>query len=178
MRLYVIRHGRTKCNDENKYNGRLDEDINEIGIKQAIEASKKVEKLDIDLIICSPLKRTKHTMKLINTKKIPVIYDDRLMERDCGILTGEDLGDFFYSDYYNYYSTKYLEGLETLPELFNRIHLFLDEIKEIYTDKNIMLVTHGAVAKAIQFYFEEMPKDGNLLKTNRWKNCEIKQYEI
>lgn len=35
MKLYVIRHGQTKCNKENKYNCRLDEDINEIGIKQA-----------------------------------------------------------------------------------------------------------------------------------------------
>lgn len=31
MRLYVIRHGQTKCNEENKYNCRLDEDINEVG---------------------------------------------------------------------------------------------------------------------------------------------------
>ena len=35
MKLYVIRHGQTNCNKENKYNCRLDEDINEIGIKQA-----------------------------------------------------------------------------------------------------------------------------------------------
>ena len=30
MKLYVIRHGRTNCNKEHKYNGRYDEDINEI----------------------------------------------------------------------------------------------------------------------------------------------------
>lgn len=35
MELYVVRHGRTNCNDENKYNSKLDEDINEIGIEQA-----------------------------------------------------------------------------------------------------------------------------------------------
>jgi bisphosphoglycerate-dependent phosphoglycerate mutase len=38
MKLYVIRHGRTKCNDENKYNGKLNEDINEIEVEQAKKA--------------------------------------------------------------------------------------------------------------------------------------------
>lgn len=179
MKIYVIRHGRTKCNDEGKYNGRLDEDINETGIKQAIEASKKVEKLDIDLIICSPLKRTKHTMELINVNNIPVIYDKRLMERDCGVLTDKELGDFYDTDYYNYYSNKNIEGLETLPELFSRIHLFLDEIKDKYLDKNILLVTHGAVARAIHFYFNELPKDG-IIKGSKFgtSNCGIREYEI
>jgi broad specificity phosphatase PhoE len=68
--------------------------------------------------------------------------------------------------------------LETLPELFNRVHLFLDEIKIKYDDKSILLVTHGAVARAIQFYFEEIPEDGMLLKIAGQKNCEIKEYEL
>ena len=85
MKLYVIRHGRTKCNDENKYNGKLDEDINETGIEQAKKASEEVKNLDIDLIICSPLLRTRHTCELVNINNVPVIYDKRLEERDCGI---------------------------------------------------------------------------------------------
>ena len=178
MKLYVIRHGLTKCNVEKKYNGRYDEDIIEEGINQAIKASHIVKDLNIDLIICSPMKRTKHTMELVNVNKIPVIYDDRLMEREGGKLTRTILDDYYFTEYYNYYSTKPIEGLETLPELFNRVHSFLDEIKIKYNDKNILLVTHGAVARAIQFYFEEMPKDGMLLKISGQKNCEIKEYEM
>ena len=56
--------------------------------------------------------------------------------------------------------------------------MFFDEIKEKYYDKNILLVTHGAVVKAIQFYFEKMPEDGMLLNVSEQKNCEIKMYEI
>lgn len=82
MKIYLIRHGRTNCNDEGKYNGRLDEDINETGIKQALKASKKIEMLDLDLIICSPLLRTRHTCSIVNTNNIPVIYDERIQERD------------------------------------------------------------------------------------------------
>jgi alpha-ribazole phosphatase len=96
MNLYVIRHGQTNLNNEKRYNCRIDEDINEIGINQALEARKQIEKLDIDLIICSPMKRTKHTMEIINSNNIKTIYDDRLMERIGGKLTGEPLGDFYY----------------------------------------------------------------------------------
>ena len=178
MKLYVIRHGLTKCNVEKKYNGRYDEDIIEEGINQAIKASQIVKDLNIDLIICSPMKRTKHTMELVNVNNIDVIYDDRLMERNNGKLTLTKIDEYYDNEYYNYYSTKPIEGLETLPQLFTRVHSFLDEIKIKYSDKNILLVTHGAVARAIQFYFEKMPKDGMLLNVSGQKNCEIKEYEM
>lgn len=177
MKLYVIRHGQTNCNKERKYNCRYDEDINEVGIQQAIKASEEVKKLDIDIIICSPMKRTKHTMELVNVNKVKVIYDNRLIEREGGKLTLTVLDDYYYTDYYNYYSKNIIEGLETLPQLFDRIHSFLDEIKIKYKDKNILLITHGAVTKAIQFYFEKMPEDGMLLNVSEQKNCEIKEYE-
>ena len=178
MKIYVIRHGLTKCNIEKRFNGRYDEDIIDEGINQAIKASYIVKKLDIDLIICSPMKRTKHTMELLNVNNIDVIYDDRLMERNTGKLTLKKIGKFYDNEYYNYYSTKIIEGLETLPNLFNRVHSFLDEIKIKYKNKNILLVTHGSVARAIQFYFEKIPEDGMLLNISGQKNCEIKEYEM
>ncbi len=178
MKLYVIRHGQTKCNVENKYNCRLDEDINEVGIKQAMQAQKEVKNLDIDLIMCSPMIRTKHTCNIININNIPVIYDERLMERIGGILTNTVIDDYYFKEYYNYYSTNIVDGLESLPVLFNRVHSFLDEIKNKYGNKNILLVTHGAVARAIQFYFQKMPLDGMILNISGQKNCEIKEYKL
>lgn len=176
MKLYVIRHGQTKLNREKRYNNDLDEDINATGVEQAIKASEKVKELAIDLIICSPMQRTKHTMELVNVKQVPVIYDERLRERAGGALTGTQIDNYYFTEYYNYYSTKPIDGLETLPELFKRVHSFLDEIKLKYRGKNILLVTHGAVARTIQFYFEPMPTDGLLQEVSGQKNCEIKEY--
>ena len=67
--------------------------------------------------------------------------------------------------------------METIPDLFKRIKEFLDEIKEKYKDKNILLVTHGGVARGIYFYFNDIPKDGNLEKFGS-SNCGIKEYEL
>ncbi len=177
MKIYVLRHGRTKCNDEEKYNGKLNEDINETGINQALEAREKIKNLDIDLIICSPLLRTKHTCDLVNSNNIPVIFDKRIEERDCGALTGQKLGDFHYTDFWNYNSNKNVEGLETIQDFFKRIRLFIDDIKEKYNDKNILLVTHGGVAIAIYFYNNQLPKDG-MIGEFGIDNCEIKEYKL
>ena len=177
MKIYIVRHGQTKCNVENKYNCRLDEDINETGIEQAKKTSEEVKNLDIDLIICSPLLRTRHTCELVNINNVPVIYDKRLEERDCGKLTNVELGDFYYTDYWNYYSKNKVEGLETIPDLFKRVKEFLDEIKEKYKDKNILLVTHGGVARGVYFYFNDIPKDGMIQKFGS-SNCGIKEYEL
>ena len=161
MKLYVIRHGNTDSNRLDIYNGKLlNEDINNIGIKQAQEASKKIKNLNLDLIICSPLLRTRYTCDIINSNKIKVIYDDRIEERNCGVLT----------------NTK-IDNLETVPELFKRVNLFLDEIKKKYRGQNILLVTHGGVARAIHFYFNELPEDGQVEKYLP-DNCEIREYSF
>ena len=177
MNIYIMRHGQTNLNKEKRYNCRIDEDINDIGEKQAIEKIEEIKNLNIDIIFCSPMKRAIHTMNLINTANIPVIYEDRLMERIGGVLTGTILDDYYYEEFYNYYSKNIVDGLESLPELFNRVHSFISELEK-RTENNILIVTHGAVAKAIQFYFEEIPKDGFLLNTNEQKNCEIKCYKV
>lgn len=160
-----------------KYNGKLDEDINEIGIEQAQKVKKIIRNLDIDSIICSPLLRARHTCDIINVNNVPVIYDTRIEERDCGIYTGKEIGEFYNTDFWNYYSEAKVEGLETIEDLFKRVNGFLDEIKEKYKGKNILLVTHGGVARAVYFYFNEIPKDG-MIKDYGTKNCEVAEYEI
>lgn len=87
MKLYVVRHGRTNCNEKNIFNGRYDEDINIIGVQQAKILANKIKKLDIDLIISSPMKRTVSTANIINKKNVPIILDDNFIERSLGDLT-------------------------------------------------------------------------------------------
>ena len=41
----------------------------------------------IDLIFCSPLKRTIHTASILNVNKLEITTDDRLIERDFGSFT-------------------------------------------------------------------------------------------
>lgn len=176
MKIYVMRHGRTDDNDKQILNGRNDEDINETGIAQATAAREVYEKLDIDLIVCSPMKRTRHTADVVNTKNLPIVYDERLIERDTGELTGRHISGEFRDVYWNYYSTEY--DVEHVKELFDRVHPVIDDIKEKYADKNVLIVTHNGVARAIYSYFNKIPEDGNMLNVGILKNCQITEYEV
>lgn len=170
MKLYVIRHGQTEKN-KNHIIADIEEDINETGIRQAITISKELNKKDIDLIICSPSKRTKHTLELLNLdSNIKVIYDDRLIERDMGIYENSKFEDLDWNLFWNYYDKKY-KKLESMKDVYDRISNLLDELKEKYKDKNILLITHGGCFRAIYWYIKGIPDSGNV--PHDLGNCEI-----
>jgi len=175
MKLYVIRHGQTRGNLEKLFLG-INEDINETGIEQAKEAAKLVENLNIDLVVCSPAIRTRHTYKLLNIDNIPVIFDERLIERDFGVFENGSYLELDRKEFWSYHSTKYT-GLETMKSVYNRTSECLDELKNKYAGKNILMVTHGGVCRAIYWYCNGVPEDGSV-SFDRHKNCEIKEYEI
>ena len=180
MNLFVMRHGYTKMNKEHLYNGQIDEDLIEEGIEGAKEASKIVKDMDLDIIFCSPLIRAKHTCEIINCNNLPVIYDDRLKERTFGDIDGKNLNDegITDEDFYNYYFETDINGFESIPNLFKRVHSFIDELKK-QKYNNVLIVAHGGVLRAIHYYFNDIPEDGNLLsKFKSSKNCQINQYEL
>ena len=78
MKIYVIRHGETDVNIQNRINSLNDDDLNENGIKQAKDLRNELKNIDYDFIISSPLKRTKHTAELLNVKELPIYFDKRL----------------------------------------------------------------------------------------------------
>ena len=73
MYLYVIRHGQTDWNIEKKLLSVTDIPLNDTGIKQCEEAEKLVKNLNYDLVICSPMLRTKQTAQIVNSKNIETI---------------------------------------------------------------------------------------------------------
>lgn len=178
MKIYVVRHGQTNSNVERIIDGcRRDSSLNEIGIAQAGLARELLKDVKFDAIICSPLVRTRQTADILNINNAPIIYDDRLLERDAGEFTGKSLEGFNMSTYWNYYdNTEYVE-VEDIRVFFRRIYDYLDYLKIKYLDKTILLVTHGGVTKVIDCYFNGIAKDGDLMNVGL-KNCEIANYEI
>ena len=88
--IYVTRHGQTDWNVQKKVMGRCDEPLNETGLQQAEETRNNLLNTKIDIIICSPLQRAKQTADVINKgRNIPIIYDDRIVERDFGEFEGK-----------------------------------------------------------------------------------------
>ena len=155
MKIYVTRHGQTDWNVQGKTQGRTDIELNEVGIEQAKQTKEELKNVDIDLIICSPLKRARKTAEIINeTKKVPIIFDKGIEERGFGEFEGKigkEIQDEIWNSEIldNYNLNKQYKGVETIQDLCNRVWNLIDELKEDYTEKNILIVTHGGVTRAI-----------------------------
>lgn len=177
MRLFVIRHGQTNWNLEGKMQGSTNIPLNETGIKQAEGARKTVNNLDIDLIICSTLDRAKQTAEIVNKDtNAPIIYDERIMERNYGEFEGESSKGINFREYLNYYDNKEIKGGETIQEFCKRVFGFLEEIEQRYKNKTILLSTHGCVSRAIECYYNGIPEDGDTTKF-MLNNCEVREYK-
>ena len=178
MAIYMTRHGQTDWNVQKRVQGKADIELNEKGIEQAQLTSKKFKDIEIDLIICSPLKRAKQTAEIINrVTKCRIIYEDGVSERDFGEFEGKNKENFDFNGYWSYKKNYKYEKAENIREFFDRIYRTLDEIIKKYKDKNILIVSHGGVSIPVNCYFNEIPEDDNLLE-RALHNCEIVKYNI
>ena len=159
MKIYLIRHGEVNHNLYKIYSNE-DKDLNETGIKQAENLKEKMQNIEYDIVISSPLKRAKHTAEIINVKNRNTILDERLKERDPGNLNGQPLD----------------VTEETMEYLFNKVKRFLDELKTKEYD-NVIIVAHSGISKYFYAYFNGIPEDGKFLNLCL-KNTEIKEYEL
>ena len=205
--IYLIRHGETEWNSLGLGQGsRNDIKLNKVGIKQAKNTGKylndyRQEDQNFDLILCSPMLRTKKTAEIIckeiNYDFEKVKYMDELIERDQGLIsigkTKEELKkDKFYDEYftkmniiknikdpieYNKQFNLLLDTdfskeyeYETETQMFKRLKIIVNLIKETKY-KKILIITHGgAILKLIKLLFNISEINGDY---NFSSNCHI-----
>jgi len=174
MKIYLVRHGEVPHNASHQYNTK-DEDLTDIGIKQALEVKEKIKDIDFDIIYSSPLIRAKNTAQIITDNNSNIVFDDRLKERSCGSLSGQPLEVTNRVEYWNYYTDIQYGTSENIQQFFKRVYDFLDELKT-KDYKKVLIVGHSGISKAFNGYFEGI-QDGKFLDRGL-KNCEIKEYEL
>lgn len=183
MKFYIIRHGQTDWNKKGKIQGKTDIELNEEGIKQAEEAKRILKDYPIDMIVSSTLKRARKTAEIINeAKNVPIIFKEALEERGLGEFEGKTQQEFqdkiWNSEILaNYNLNKQYKGVETIQDLCDRVWNLIEDLKEEYYDKNILLVTHGGVTRAINGYFNG-PNEEGILEDLNLHNCEIRTFEV
>lgn len=177
MKIYAIRHGETDWNKLKKAQGQTDIELNENGIKQAMEAKKIIQKLDIELIIASPLKRAHKTAEIVSDGKIKIVLDDRLKERGFGNFEGENTEIMPWEELYNCEINISRNNIEPVNDLLRRTKSLLSEIKENYSEKNVLIVTHGGTLRAINANINGIP-ESKTLAGQGFNNCEIREFNI
>lgn len=176
--LYVVRHGKTDFNKQKLAMGRINKPLNEDGIKEAYITKENLGSCNIDLIICSPLERTRETASIINQdRKIPIIFDDRIMERDMGDLQGKPyLSPSDNARLWDINANYSDNNVETMEQFKERVYGFIEDILVKYEDKDILIVTHGGVSALINCYFNGTLKEGSI--SNKFlPNCGVDSYK-
>ncbi len=171
MKLYIVRHGQTEANVKHLFNGRNQRDLTDFGVKQAKTLASQMKKLNIDLIFCSPLKRTIHTANILNVNDVEIIIDDRLIERDFGSFTLKSAD--LIKDKSKLYSLEEneIKEVESYKSIYMRVSNFIEELKKNYYEKNILIVTHGDIVVAFQEYLHQ--------KSNEYpKTCTLIKYDL
>lgn len=159
-KLFFVRHGLSQMNVDGLMSGQTETPLTEIGINQAKATGKLINDTlpKIDLMICSPFERAKHTAELI-AKEIgypieKIERHDLFIERNFGPLEGTKGDDFF--DKNEYKDIDALEGSETIEDLDKRARKALDYVSSINKD-NILVVGHGSFGRAIRRAVANLP---------------------
>jgi broad specificity phosphatase PhoE/ribonuclease HI len=86
---HLLRHGQTEHTPERRYSGRNDLPLSRTGRAEAEAAGVRAKELGIEVVVASPLRRTRETAELVSAALgLPVTYDDDLVELDFGDLEG------------------------------------------------------------------------------------------
>lgn len=89
MLIYIIRHGESLFNRENRIQGQTDVALSPFGERQAVAIAEYFQPGDIDAIISSPLQRAYHTARpLAERLNLELQTLDDLKEIHAGIFSG------------------------------------------------------------------------------------------
>lgn len=177
MILYVTRHGETIRNKLGLIQGQTEWNLTEKGIKDAEELRSEVDKLDIDVVISSPLKRAVDTASIITNNKYPINIDDRIIERNWGMCEGAHIEEVDTVKCWNFHINTDNNKIERVQDLLARVSEFLEDIKVKYKDKNVLVVAHSAVLRAIHYCLHPIPEDGDMSRIEI-PNLRLIEYEI
>ena len=119
--------------------------------------------------------RTKQTYNNLNIKNIPIFYDDRIKERNSNSMVYADVETLDSNIWYDRTKNIIYKDSEGFKSIVKRTESILNDIKNNYIDKNVLIVTHGDICKAIYLYFNPKTQDISKFQQN---NCEIINYNF
>ena len=175
-KLILVRHGLSVYNDQNRFTGWKDVDLNEQGVKEAKQAVTLLEEVNFDMAFTSKLKRANDTLNLIlkgiNQESILIEKDLALNERDYGDLVGQNKAEAakkFGDEQVQIWRRSYdipPPGGESLKDTADRVIPYLNEkiLPQVHDGKNIIVSAHGNSIRAIVMALKNFTPE-QILKT-------------
>ncbi|MGO1671858.1 MAG: 2,3-bisphosphoglycerate-dependent phosphoglycerate mutase [Sphingobacterium sp.] len=167
-KLFLVRHGQSQWNLENRFTGWKDVDITALGQLEAEQAGKILKEEKIDVAFTSKLIRAQNTLKIILNERgktdTPVIMDEALNERSYGELEGlnkTETAKKFGAEQVHIWRRSFdiaPPGGESLKDTYNRVIPYFEHFiqPQLQAQKNVIIVAHGNSLRALIMYLEHL----------------------
>lgn len=155
--IYLVRHGETILTPDRKFSGigKLNPPLTEDGRVQSKKVALEIAKIKPDVLISSPLKRTRDTAEEISkVTGLTPIFDEDWVECNFGNWDGlsiQEVKEKWPDEYNSWISTSAYtppDG-ESYDDLAARIEPAFDSLAEKYPGKKVVVVTHNGVIKQL-----------------------------
>ncbi|WP_223778833.1 histidine phosphatase family protein [Streptomyces sp. 135] len=152
----LVRHGETEWHAENRYAGRTDVPLTELGHKQATNLGAWAAGQRLDAVLCSPLSRARLTAEPAATALgLTPRVDERLYEVDFGRgdgLTRAEMAEEFPDALAAFLAdpvAHHLPGGEDPEEAAGRAIACLEEVAEELPDGRVLVVAHSTLVRLV-----------------------------
>ncbi|MDR3010570.1 MAG: 2,3-bisphosphoglycerate-dependent phosphoglycerate mutase [Sphingobacterium sp.] len=167
-KLFLVRHGQSQWNLENRFTGWQDIDITELGQQEARQAGVALAHEPIDIAYTSTLIRAQHTLKIIldemGNPPIPIVIDAALNERGYGKLEGlnkDETAEKYGAEQVHIWRRSFdvpPPGGESLKDTYERVIPYYEHIiaPQLKLGQNVLVVAHGNSLRALIMYLEHL----------------------
>lgn len=178
-KIYLFRHGQTYYNKSGRFTGDIDSHLTSQGKKDAKNIAKKLKGVKVDYAFQTHLSRSQDTLRYVllyhpECKKI--ITDDRMLERDYGLLKGryhttviKEYGQKQYDLWHRTYDVRPPRG-ESLKDVEKRVGAFIKDLLKFMKKYkgNVAISSHGNSMRPFRRYFEKISRSKMMRLENPW----------
>lgn len=177
-KVYIVRHGESVWNLEQRLQGGQDPALSDAGYRQAARVARALEGLGVAAVYSSPLRRASETARVIaEALRVPLRMHGDLREIGMGEWEGLPYPELLgrHGEAYRAWIAAPADcpppGGEPLAVFADRVMAALTEVREKYPREDTVLVTHGVVARVL--LARTLGLDLNRIYRMRVSNCSV-----
>lgn len=167
-KLFLVRHGQSQWNLENRFTGWQDIDITELGQQEARQAGLALANEPIDIAYTSTLIRAQHTLEIIlhemGNPHISIVINAALNERGYGKLEGlnkAETAEKYGAEQVHIWRRSFdvpPPGGESLKDTYERVIPYYERFiaPKLKEGKNVLVVAHGNSLRALIMFLEHL----------------------
>lgn len=187
--LYLLRHGESAWNQEDRFTGWVDVPLTPQGEEEMRRVAERLRDVRIDRIYTSSMERTRRSAEILletlgRSGSVPIISTEQLNERFYGELEGQnkrEVAERFGAEQVRIWRRSYdvaPPGGESLKDAAARILPYtLDEIlPRVRIGENVLICTHGNTLRVIRMYLDDLTPE-EIMKLE-FANGELSTYML